>query len=104
MLGLNGCGKTTLIKLLTRLYDPSKGVILLDGVDIREYDLKDFMFDTLDYIDSEDLVKTNINEFILTGDSFNTKVSDIKLEKEFKEYTDSVEFLDMLYSVMPTYY
>ena len=36
--GENGQGKTTLIKLLTRLYDPTSGRILLDGVDLREYD------------------------------------------------------------------
>jgi ATP-binding cassette subfamily B protein len=40
LVGLNGAGKTTLIKLLTRLYDPSDGQILLDGIDLREYDLK----------------------------------------------------------------
>lgn len=37
LVGLNGAGKTTFIKLLTRLYDPTEGVILLDGVDLREY-------------------------------------------------------------------
>lgn len=40
IVGLNGAGKTTLIKLLMRLYDPTEGCILLDGRDIREYDLK----------------------------------------------------------------
>ena len=40
LVGLNGAGKTTLIKLLMRLYDPTGGVILLDGHDIREYDVK----------------------------------------------------------------
>src|ERR1051326_1662554 len=38
VVGRNGAGKTTLIKLLCRLYDPSAGRILLDGVDIREFD------------------------------------------------------------------
>ena len=38
LVGLNGAGKTTVIKLLTRLYDPTSGVILLDGEDIRNYD------------------------------------------------------------------
>lgn len=37
--GLNGAGKSTVIKLLLRLYDPTDGVIYCDGVDIREYDL-----------------------------------------------------------------
>ena len=41
LVGPNGAGKTTLIKLLTRLYDPSEGRILLDGVDLRDYDLRD---------------------------------------------------------------
>ena len=40
LVGLNGAGKTTLVKLLTRLYDPTEGQILLDGVDLREYDLR----------------------------------------------------------------
>ena len=40
LVGLNGAGKTTFIKLLTRLYDPTEGQILLDGRDIKEYDTK----------------------------------------------------------------
>ena len=41
LIGENGEGKTTLVKLLTRLYDPTEGQILLDGIDLREYDLDD---------------------------------------------------------------
>ena len=39
LVGENGAGKTTLVKLLTRLYDPNEGRILLDGHDLRAYDL-----------------------------------------------------------------
>jgi ATP-binding cassette subfamily B protein len=39
LVGENGAGKTTLAKLLARLYDPTEGRILLDGVDLRDYDL-----------------------------------------------------------------
>lgn len=38
MVGENGAGKSTIVKLLTRLYDPLEGRILLDGVDLRDYD------------------------------------------------------------------
>ena len=41
LVGENGAGKTTLAKLLARLYDPDEGRILLDGVDLRDYDLDD---------------------------------------------------------------
>jgi ATP-binding cassette subfamily B protein len=40
LVGENGAGKTTLVKLLTRLYDPDAGRILLDGHDLRDYDLE----------------------------------------------------------------
>jgi ATP-binding cassette subfamily B protein len=39
LIGENGAGKTTLVKLLARLYDPTAGAILLDGVDLRDYDV-----------------------------------------------------------------
>jgi ATP-binding cassette subfamily B protein len=41
LVGENGQGKTTIVKLLTRLYDPTGGHILLDGIDLREYDQED---------------------------------------------------------------
>jgi ATP-binding cassette subfamily B protein len=42
LIGENGQGKTTVVKLITRLYDPSEGQILLDGIDLRDFDLDDF--------------------------------------------------------------
>lgn len=39
LVGENGAGKTTLVKLLARLYDPAEGRILLDGIDLQEYDI-----------------------------------------------------------------
>ena len=43
LVGRNGCGKSTLIKLLCRLYDPTEGRILLDGVDIRTFSRQEYM-------------------------------------------------------------
>ena len=43
LIGENGQGKTTIVKLLTRLYDPTEGAIFLDGVDLREYDVDDYV-------------------------------------------------------------
>lgn len=43
VVGLNGAGKTTFIKLLTRLYEPIEGEILLNGVNIRKYDYEEYM-------------------------------------------------------------
>ncbi len=41
LVGENGSGKTTLVKLLCRLYDPTEGRILIDGIDIREFDVQE---------------------------------------------------------------
>ena len=41
LVGENGAGKTTLVKLLARLYEPTEGRIMLDGYDLREYDIND---------------------------------------------------------------
>lgn len=39
LIGLNGAGKSTIVKLMFRFYDPEEGMILLDGVDLKEYDV-----------------------------------------------------------------
>jgi ATP-binding cassette subfamily B protein len=41
LIGENGQGKTTIVKLITRLYDPTEGQILLEGVDLRDYSIED---------------------------------------------------------------
>ncbi len=43
VVGKNGSGKTTFIKLLCRLYDPTEGEILLNGIDIRKYDYREYL-------------------------------------------------------------
>lgn len=43
LVGKNGCGKSTLVKLLCRLYDPTEGEITLNGIDIKKYNYEDYM-------------------------------------------------------------
>lgn len=43
LVGKNGCGKSTLVKLLCRLYDPTEGEITLNGIDIRKYRYEEYM-------------------------------------------------------------
>lgn len=66
LVGKNGCGKTTIINLILRLYDPTEGEILLDGINIKDYDYQEYLklfsvvfqdyqsysFGLLDYISS----------------------------------------------------
>lgn len=67
LVGENGAGKTTLVKLLARLYDPSEGRILLDGIDIKQYDINDLR-NTIGVI-FQDYVRFNlkVNENIAVG-------------------------------------
>ncbi len=64
LIGENGAGKTTLVKLLARLYDPTSGQILLDGVDLRDYDVEDLRKEIgvifQDYMRYEMLARENI--------------------------------------------
>ena len=64
LIGENGAGKTTLVKLLARLYDPTEGAILLDGVDLREYDVDSLRGEIgvifQDFMRYDMLVKENI--------------------------------------------
>lgn len=64
LVGENGAGKTTIVKLLCRLYDPTEGRILLDGHDIREYDLLEYRKEVgiifQDFVRFQMTVKDNI--------------------------------------------
>ena len=64
LIGENGAGKTTLVKLLARLYDPTAGQILLDGRDLREYDVDDLRHEIgvifQDYMRYDMVVRENI--------------------------------------------
>ncbi|MCR4850723.1 MAG: ABC transporter ATP-binding protein/permease [Lachnospiraceae bacterium] len=64
LVGHNGAGKTTIIKLLLRLYDPTEGVIRLNGRDIREYNLHAY----------RDMFATTFQDFAIMGMSVKDNV------------------------------
>ena len=74
VVGKNGAGKTTFIKLLCRLYEPTEGQILLNGVDIRYYDYKDYakLFGVV--FQDFNLFSASIGENVASSDEYDEKV------------------------------
>jgi ATP-binding cassette, subfamily B, bacterial len=67
VVGTTGAGKTTLVSLLTRFYDPTAGAILLDGVDLRDYRLADLRDQFAIVLQESVLFSTSIGENIAYG-------------------------------------
>ena len=95
LVGLNGAGKTTFIKLLTRLYDPTEGRILLDGKDLREYDTRE-LYDMFGII-FQDFGKyaATVGENIRFGD-IHREDSDIECIKNAARQADADRFIEKL--------
>lgn len=95
LVGQNGCGKTTIINLILRLYDPTDGEILLDNINIKDYDYQEYLkmfsvvfqdyqtysFKLTDYIsagdkeNAENLLKIKHMAAMTTADRFIEKTS-----------------------------
>ena len=89
IVGLNGAGKTTFIKLLCRLYDPTEGEILLDGTDIRELVYEEYVRLLAVVFQDFELFAFSARENVTLTES-HAKAEDVllneeKLEKEYKE-------------------
>jgi ATP-binding cassette subfamily B protein len=67
VIGITGCGKSTLTALATRLYEVSSGEILLDGVDIRELTLKELRTRIAMAFEDATLFSTSVRENVLLG-------------------------------------
>ncbi|HKM34550.1 MAG TPA: ABC transporter ATP-binding protein [Lachnospiraceae bacterium] len=80
VVGLNGAGKTTFVKLLCRLYDPTEGEILLDGVNIKEYNYEEYMKLFAPVFQDFKLFAFSIAENILLRETDDSK--DIDKEKQ----------------------
>ena len=89
IVGLNGAGKTTFIKLLCRLYDPTEGQILLDGTDIRNIVYDEYVKLLAVVFQDFELFAFTARENVTLTESY-AKAGDVlaneeKLEKEYKE-------------------
>jgi ATP-binding cassette, subfamily B (MDR/TAP), member 1 len=67
VMGESGCGKSTILQMMMRFYDPDEGRVTLDGVDLREFDLP-WLRQQIGYIGQEPLLfSTTIRENLLIG-------------------------------------
>ncbi len=69
IVGLNGAGKTTIIKLLCRFFTPDEGEILLNGVNIEEYDLKSYLLKIACVFQDYKIFKYSIMDNVLSDDT-----------------------------------
>lgn len=92
LVGRNGCGKSTLVKLLCRLYDPSKGEITLNGVDIRKYDYDEYMALFSVVFQDSKLFSFSVAENVAASTEFNAeRVEDCVRRSGLSERLDSME-------------
>lgn len=93
VVGLNGAGKTTFIKLLCRLYDVNEGEILLNGINIKEYDYDEYMKELAVVFQDFKMFALSIRENIELGDCEKQSEKDLTSVCELsglKGLTDSL--------------
>ena len=90
LVGESGCGKSTIVSLLLRFYDVNYGRITIDGVDIRDYNLRQLRHQMSLVMQEPTLFNYSIHENILYGDS-NASNSEIK---EAAQIANALEFID----------
>ena len=96
VVGENGSGKSTFIKLLTRLYDPTEGVILLNGIDIRKYRYDDYIALFSVVFQDFKLISTTIGKNVAGSDEYDEKkvlaaLRDAGLDERLKSMPDGLD-------------
>ena len=91
VVGENGAGKTTFIKLICRLYDPTEGMILLNGVDIKEYD----------YVQYVKFISTVFQDFQLFSMSLKENVSLSRKSDENRGVAQKIAISRAIYKDTP---
>lgn len=92
VVGRNGSGKTTFIKLLCRLYDPSEGEILLNGIDIRKYNYLEYMMIFSIVFQDFKLFALKLGENVASGANYDRDlVIDCLNKAGFKDRLDTMQ-------------
>lgn len=81
VVGMNGSGKTTFIKLLCRLYDPTEGSILLNGIDIRKYDYQEYISVFSVVFQDFSLTDFTLGQNVASADTYEARRAELCLEK-----------------------
>lgn len=89
ILGSTGCGKSSMVNLIPRFYDPTEGQVLVDGVDVREYTLKELRRKIAVSLQKSEIFSTTIGENIRWG---NPDASAEQLNKA-AETAQAMEFI-----------
>ncbi len=91
VVGMNGSGKTTFIKLLCRLYDPTEGEILLNGIDIRKYNYAEYMMIFSVVFQDFSLFALTLAENVAAGETYErARVLDCLDKAGFSDRLDSL--------------
>lgn len=94
LLGLNGSGKTTIIKLLTKLYEPTKGRILIDNIDLKDINIESY-YKNIGVI-FQDFIKYPFNVVQNIGIGKIEEVDNLDLIKHVAELTEANKFIEQL--------
>ena len=84
LVGHNGAGKTTLIKLLLRLYDPTEGEILLNGRNIKEYDLKKYRALFATAFQDNRMFSMSVSDNVVMGENIPEAEKDDRVKEALK--------------------
>ena len=90
LVGYNGAGKTTIIKLILRLYDPTSGQILWNGIDIRKFNLNDYRNKIGAVFQDYKLFATSIAENVLCSKYTEDKKSDVLNALDISNFTSKL--------------
>lgn len=93
IVGYNGAGKTTLIKLIMRLYDPDEGEILLDGVNIKEYDVQEYRRKIGTVFQDFKIFAATVKENVLLDLAENGRDEDVMSAVEKSGFSERLETL-----------